>query len=113
MAEINVRELYTKDGRRLLCFKFGPLSTFDPSPFALNGYNFLNAEMAYQFFKCDIMKNTDLAATIMASKSPHVHKILGKFIENFDAELWKSVCVPLMYEIQKTKVGSVGCGVDD
>ena len=66
-----------------------PLSNHYPSPFKINGENFLCMEQHLMVTKARLFGDQQVVAEVMKETSPVKQKQAGKKIEDFDKHLWE------------------------
>jgi hypothetical protein len=72
----------------------GPFSQWYPSPFEVDGRQFINAEQFMMYSKAMMFKDEEAASKIMKSDSPREQKALGRKVKNFNIEVWSGASEP-------------------
>jgi ribA/ribD-fused uncharacterized protein len=78
-------------------FWHGPFSQWYASNFIVNGVLYTHAEQFMMAEKARIFQDYISLDKIMKSKNPKEQKTLGRNIENFNQEVWNSICKSCVY----------------
>jgi ribA/ribD-fused uncharacterized protein len=72
----------------VLLFMKGPFSQFHASHCSVDGRDYICAEQYMHAEKARLFGDIAMADRIMASDSPHEHKMMGAAVKGFDQETW-------------------------
>ena len=75
----------------------GPFSQWYEGQFILEGVTYNCAEQFMMAQKALFFDDSESYEKIMATKSPHEQKAIGRKVKNFDVEKWKPVCEDIVY----------------
>jgi ribA/ribD-fused uncharacterized protein len=87
---------------------FGPsgshgfLSNMYPAPCHMAGHEYANVEQGFQHQKA-LLFHPESAADILAARTPHIAKKLGRLIPNFDSNRWSYVRNRVMTSLLRSK----------
>ncbi len=86
-------------------FMKGPFSQFHASRFSVDGRGYICAEQFMHAEKARLFNDHAMAARIMASDSPHEHKMMGARVSGFDQETWDARKVDIVTTGNLAKFG--------
>ena len=80
-----------------------PLSNFHYAPFSDGVNNYFGTEQYLHYQKALLFKDSQIAARILAAKTPLECKSLGRSIDTFDIDIWKNHAKDIMLKGQMMK----------
>jgi ribA/ribD-fused uncharacterized protein len=83
----------------------GPFSQFHHSTFTVDGRDYVCAEQYMHAEKARLFGDVAMAERIMASDSPHEHKLMGGRVEGFEQESWDAHKVAIVTDGNRGKFG--------
>jgi ribA/ribD-fused uncharacterized protein len=86
-------------------FYRGPFSQFHTSHFTVAGKSYMCAEQYMHEQKARLSGDIAMAARILASSSPHEHKMMGGAVQGFDQAQWDAAKVGIVTEGSRAKFG--------
>jgi len=90
----------TSQERRFTFFwrEESPFSQWHPSEFLVEGARFLCAEQYMMHGKARLFGDAEVAAEILAARTPKQHKALGRKVRGFDGSRWEQERERIVYE---------------
>jgi ribA/ribD-fused uncharacterized protein len=89
----------------VLLFFRGPFSQFHSSTFTAGGLTYVCAEQYMHAEKARLFGDVAMAERIMASHSPHEHKLMGGRVAGFDQDEWDSHKIAIVTDGNRAKFG--------
>jgi ribA/ribD-fused uncharacterized protein len=89
----------------VLLFMKGPFSQFHASRFSVDGRDYICAEQYMHAEKARLFGDVAMAERIMASDSPHEHKMMGARAAGFDQDFWDARKVAIVTAGNLAKFG--------
>lgn len=89
----------------VLLFMKGPFSQFHASRFRVDGRDYICAEQYMHAEKARLFGDIAMADRIMASDSPHEHKMMGARAAGFEQDLWDAHKVAIVTAGNLAKFG--------
>ncbi len=86
-------------------FYRGPFSQFHTSHFAIAGQAYVCAEQYMHEQKARLFGDTAMAGRILASSSPHEHKMMGGAVQGFDQDAWDAAKLAIVTDGNRAKFG--------
>lgn len=75
-----------------------PFSQWHPSEFVVEGARFLCAEQYMMHGKARLFGDAEVAARVLAARTPREHKALGREVRGFDGALWERERERIVYD---------------
>ena len=94
-------KFFTND--QYVLFKSGIPSQWYPSPFTLDGINYVNCEQRMMYMKAKVFGDDRIMKLVMETEDPKEHKKYGREVVNFDPVKWGELAFDIVVEANYAK----------